>query len=146
MSFPKEKFCAFHSDLSNSLQLLIKSNYILFDLWRRCEAEQNLRFAYVQTFYTHFPEYVDDDVYDKLEFAGKNIFYGLNAYLSINVSCSMEELIEFIDSFLTHQLDEFLNDYEIPEWCDENYESKEHKKEIERQQIVSSRPASQVLL
>ena len=107
------------------------------------EAERTLRELYVQTFQSHFSEYMNEELYSKLEFAGKNILYAINSYATLHPRFMITEIVLFVESFVEYQLNEFLNDYDMPEWSDENYEDIYAKKDEEKRQVcVERKPLS----
>jgi len=123
---------------------MFRSNYIFFEFWRTYEAKQELRDLYVQTFRSHFSEYLDEDLYDRLAFAGNHLLYACSSYVSIHPEYCITEIVTFVESFVECQLGEFLHDFDLPEWSDENYEAIHEKKEEEKKRIcVDRKPLSE---
>ena len=139
MSFPYKQFTIFQKELLQSLRTTFRANYILFEFWRTYEAERMLRELYVETFRSNFSEYLDEEIFSKLEFAGKNILYATNSYIALHPEFCIADLLVFVESFVMSQLNEFLNDYDIPEWSDENYEAIYAKKDEEKRQVCVER-------
>ncbi len=69
--------------------------------------------AYVSKFKDEFAQYMNDDIEAKLWFAGQNIGFAVQTFIDTNPNYTLRKLINFVETFLTIQLDDFGN------WCDE---------------------------
>lgn len=69
--------------------------------------------AYVSKFKEEFSEYMNHDIEEKLWFAGQNIGFAVQTFIDTNPNYTLKKLLNFVDIFLTIQLDDFDN------WCDD---------------------------
>jgi hypothetical protein len=121
MSFPEAQFRQFADILLEDLRNYVLSQYLFL---QSCGLEeQALESLYAESFRAVFSQYENDDILDKLQFAGRNVSYAIYAYTHMQSGYSLQDLLEFVETFVLHQLNNFLKDYELPEWSDENYES-----------------------
>jgi len=67
--------------------------------------------GYVSKFKEIFPEYINSDVEDKLWFAGQNIAFAVQTFITMNPNYTLNKLLKFVDTFVYIQLSEFDN------WC-----------------------------
>ncbi len=67
--------------------------------------------AYVSKFKDEFAQYMNDEIEGRLWFAGQNIAFAVQAYIDTNPNYTLSKLINFVETFLTIQLDDFGN------WC-----------------------------
>jgi len=120
MSFPKARFDSFTKKIHFKIQQCLRAQYVFmqvlgFDL---TEIEE----AYVDSFKSEFPECMNDEILVKLQFAGKSVMYALEAYIAVNQEYNIDYLADFVEEMLVRQLQNFLYDYDLPEWCDERFE------------------------
>ena len=99
---------------------------VMFDVWLFSNAHEEISDMYISQFTHHFREYLNDAIEEQLSFAGKNILYALQAYVSNTTT--LHELLIFTEKIVDIQLENFLYDYDLPEWCDENFEPIEEEK------------------
>ena len=124
MSFPNKLFRKFRKSLHTSITEYLRTNYdVFFKYWLYGEACSQLGEAYTNTFQTYFEEYMSENIGEQLMYAGKNTYYAIVAYEKR--TDSLEDLVEFVQCVIDLQLENFLYDYDIPEWCDENFENME---------------------
>jgi len=96
----------------------------MFDMWIQMEADMAFGYGYQNKFKEHFGNNIDKHTLDQLWFAGKNIIYAINSFITIKSSnYELEELLHFIEEFVSQQFNDFQNDYES-EWYDEDDENK----------------------
>ena len=69
--------------------------------------------AYVSKFKEEFPEYITEDIKNKLWFAGQNIGFAVQTFIDTNPQYTIGTLITFVETFVKIQLDDFIN------WCDD---------------------------
>ena len=127
MSFPTEKFKVFTETLQKNLQTYLQSNVCFFHLIGIEQYE--LETIYIESFRCQFEEYMNEEIVEKLRFAGKNISCALYAYMRLHPNMFVQDLYDFAECLVCSQLENFVLDYEIPEWCDENYEDAYIRKE-----------------
>ena len=98
-----------------------------FDIWLGCDANMEFGYAYQNIFKEHFGDYITEEVKAQLWFAGKNIVYAIKTFIKIQEEYSLEELLDFVDTFVSEQLTDFTNDYECDHWFyndnNDNYEN-----------------------
>lgn len=137
MSFPAKQFRQFTDILLNDLQTYFISDYLFI---KSCGVDSGkLESVYAESFQQVFAEFSEnEEILDKLKFAGKNISYAIYAYTHMSPSFHLDDILEFVDTFVYHQLNNFLKDYEIPEWSDENYESyyREKEQSLQRKKLL----------
>ena len=101
----------------------------LFHIWLNIDADMAFGYAYQNIFKEHFEDYITEEVKAQLWFAGKNIVYAIKAFIKIQEEYSLEELLDFVDTFVSEQLTDFTNDYECTHWFyngdndNDNYEN-----------------------
>jgi len=99
----------------------------LFHIWLNIDADMAFGCAYQNIFKEHFGDYITEEVKAQLWFAGKNIVYAIKTFIKIQDDYSLEELLDFVDTFVSEQLTDFTNDYECTHWFynidDDNYEN-----------------------
>ena len=124
MSFPNKQFRKFRKSLHTSITEHLRTNYdVFFKYWLYGEACSQLGEAYTKHFQTYFEEYMSEDIREQLMYAAKNTYYAMVAYEKRTIS--LDDLLEFVQCVVDLQLENFLYDYDIPEWCDENFENME---------------------
>lgn len=69
--------------------------------------------AYVLKFKDEFAQYMNEEIEAKLWFAGQNIGFAVQTFIDTNQNYTLSNLVNFVETFLTNQLDDFEN------WCDE---------------------------
>ena len=128
MSFPEQRFSKFSRNLLTNVKEHLLQNYLFSHIIGL--EEEALKSMYVDSFQTEFPEYMNDEISDKLKFSGKNLSYALYAYISMNRDIEVNLIINFAKTLIRHQLNNFLFDFDLPEWCDEYFEN-DYEKENE---------------
>ncbi len=89
----------------------------MFDMWLSCEADWEFSHGYVKIFKEHFGSYITNDVESQLSFAGKNILYAIYTFISLKEDeYELEELLDFVENFISNQLEDFDHDYGATEW------------------------------
>lgn len=91
----------------------------MFDMWLSSEADAEFGYRYQDIFKEHFGDYITDEIKAQLWFAGKNIIYAINSFISLkNDDYELDELLEFVEKFVSEQLDldNFNNDYDTTGW------------------------------
>ena len=77
--------------------------------------------GYKDIFNNHFGDYITEDVNTQLWFAGKNIVYAISSFLSLkNNNHQLSELLDFVEGFVSTQLDDFHNAYDTSEWVNDD--------------------------
>ena len=88
-----------------------------FDIWLSSgDATATFGYAYQNKFIEHFGDYINEEVKAQLQFAGKNIIYAINTFIKIQGEHTLNELLHFVRTFLSEQLNDFENDYECSDW------------------------------
>jgi hypothetical protein len=86
-------------------------------------------YGYQDIFKEHFGDYITDEIKGQLWFAGKNIIYAINSFISLkNDDYELDELLEFVEKFVSEQLDDFDNNYDTTEWFNSDNENVEETK------------------
>jgi len=101
------------------------------------EANLEFGYGYQGIFREHFGEHITKEVQSQLWFASKQILYATHAFLSVQGDyCALDILLQFVELFVSEQLDHFANDYDTSAWlkeeedCKEDMESKESKEDM----------------
>ena len=127
----EEKFYLAEKSLIKSCKKSVSDNYNkMFDMWLMCEADMEFGHAYQDIFKKHFGEYITEGISSQLWFAGKNIIYAIKSYISIKKGIyHLEELLDFVETFVTEQIRDFDNDYDTSEWFNDEIDTIEETKE-----------------
>lgn len=127
----EQKFKLVKNSLISYCKDCISENHErMFDMWLRCEADMEFGHGYQNKFKEHFGDYITDEIGAQLWFAGKNIIYAINSFISLkNGYYELNELLEFVEWFVSEQLDGFDNDYDTTEWFNSDNENVEETKE-----------------
>lgn len=107
-------------------RLILGKHNSYFNMWLTVDAEMDIGYTYVRIFREHFRnDYITEDVRNQLYFAGKNIVYSIKAFIYIkNNNYILEELLNLVKKFISEQLDNFENDYDVSTWYNnDNIES-----------------------
>ena len=109
------------------------------DIWLIMEANLEFGYGYQRIFRENFGKYITKEVQSQLWFASKQILYATHAFLSIQGdNCALDTLLQFVELFVSEQLDHFANDYDTSAWlreedseeeCKEDREDKESKED-----------------
>lgn len=127
----EQKFELVRNSLISYCRDCISKNYErMFDIWLSCEADMEFGHGYQDIFTEYFGDYITDKIKEQLWFAGKNIIYAINSFISLkNDDYELDELLEFVEKFVSEQLDDFDNDYDTSEWFNSDNENVEETKE-----------------
>ena len=127
----EQKFELVRNSLISYCRDCISENYErMFDMWLSCEADMEFGHGYQDIFKEHFGDYITDEIKAQLWFAGKNIIYAINSFISLkNDDYELNELLEFVENFVSEQLDDFDNDYDTTEWFNSDNKNVEETKE-----------------
>jgi len=87
----------------------------MFDMWLSCEGDMVFGDGYRNIFKEHFGDYITEEVNRQLWFAGKNIVYAISSCNKVQLN----ELLDFVEDFVSTQLDDFDNAYDTSEWVDD---------------------------
>ena len=91
----------------------------MFDMWLSCEADMVFGYGYQNKFKEHFGEDIPEALNSNLWLAGKNLLYATISFSSITKNNSnLDQILEFVEIFLSEQLDDFDNNYDMSEWWD----------------------------
>ena len=89
----------------------------MFDMWLSCEADMVFGYGYQNKFKEQFGDYITKEIEAQLWFAGKNILYAIYSFISIKENnYELDDLLNFVENFISGQLDNFDNDYDTTEW------------------------------
>jgi hypothetical protein len=127
----QQKFELVRNSLIKHCKDCISENYgRMFDSWLSYDADMEFGYGYQNKFKEHFGNYITDEIEAQLYFAGKNIIYAINSFISLkNNDYHLNELLEFVESFVSEQLDDFDNDYDTTQWFNSDNENVEETKE-----------------
>jgi hypothetical protein len=107
-----QKFEIVKQSLINFVREKISSRYNYnneFHIWSYSAIKE----AYVSEFKEEFSDYMNKNIEAKLWFAGQNIGFAVQTFIDTNPNYTLNKLLNFVDTFLTIQLDDFEN------WCDD---------------------------
>ena len=107
-----QKFKIVKESLINFVRAKISSRYNYnneFHIWSYSAIKE----AYVSEFKEEFSDYMNKNIEAKLWFAGQNIGFAVQTFIDTNPNYTLNKLLNFVDTFLTIQLDDFEN------WCDD---------------------------
>ena len=107
-----QKFEIVKQSLINFVREKISSRYNYnneFHIWSYSAIKE----AYVSKFKEEFSDYMNKDIEAKLWFAGQNIGFAVQTFIDTNPNYTLNKLLNFVDTFLTIQLDDFGN------WCED---------------------------
>jgi hypothetical protein len=108
----EERFDIVKNSLIDFVKERIASRYNYnneFHIWSYSAIKE----AYVSKFKEEFSEYVNSGIESKLWFAGQNIGFAVQTFIDLNPNYTLDNLLEYVETFLTIQLDNF------GDWCDE---------------------------
>ena len=108
----EERFKRVKTSLVNFVKEKITSRYNYnneFHMWSYSAIKE----AYVLKFKDEFAQYMNEEIEAKLWFAGQNIGFAVQTFIDTNQNYTLSNLVNFVETFLTNQLDDFEN------WCDE---------------------------
>jgi len=93
----------------------------MFDMWLNHEADMEFGNGYQNKFKEQFGDHITEEVDSQLWFAGKNIVYAINTFISIkDDDYELDELLDFVEKFVSEQMDDFDNDYDTSDWGTSN--------------------------
>ena len=126
-----QKFELVRTSLITHCKKCISENYErMFDMWLSCEADMEFGHGYQNKFKEHFGDYITDEIQAQLWLAGKNIIYAINSFISLkDDDYELHELLDFVEKFVSEQLDDFDNDYDTTEWFNNETDTNEEAKE-----------------
>jgi len=85
----------------------------MFDMWLSMDADMVFGDNYIHLFKEQYGDYITEEIENRLWFAGKNILYAIESFISIkNNVFIVYELLEFVEKFISNQFVGFYNDYE----------------------------------
>ena len=122
-----QKFQLVRESLIEHCKECISENHDrMFDMWLQMDADMEFGHGYQDKFKEHFGDYITDDVKSQLWFAGKNIIYAINTFISIKSGqYELDDLLDFVEKFISEQLDDFGNDYDTCGWFNDESDKDE---------------------
>lgn len=84
-----------------------------FHIWLKSKADMTLGYAYQNIFNQEFSMYTTPEVNALLWLAGKSVVHAISAFMEYREDPQVEDLLDFIEKFISEQMDDFDN------WCDE---------------------------
>jgi hypothetical protein len=113
-----DRFELAQTALSDSIRNSITNHHNgFFDIWLSSgDAAAEFCYAYQNIFKEYFGDYITEEVNAQLWFAGKNIVYAINTFIKIQEEYTLNPLLDFVETFLSEQLNDFENDYECSHW------------------------------
>jgi hypothetical protein len=119
-----------HSLITHCKECISENFERMFNMWLSCEADMEFGRGYQNKFKEHFGDYITDEIKGQLWFAGKNIIYAINSFISLkDNNYELDELLDFVEKFVSEQLDDFDNDYDTTEWFNNETDNLEETKE-----------------
>ena len=114
-----QKFQLFSESLIKHCKECISENWNkMFDMWLISEADMEFGYGYQKKCKEHFGDYITDEINLLLWFSGKNIIYAINSFISLH-GYTLDKLLEFVEKFVSEQLDDFDNNFDTTEWYNE---------------------------
>jgi hypothetical protein len=83
----------------------------MFDMWLTHEADMVFGNAYRRIFSEYFAQCINSNINTELWIAGKNCVFAITALLSYKRDATINDVLTFIEIFLTEQLNDLTN------WC-----------------------------
>jgi hypothetical protein len=108
----QQKFLRVKTSLINSVKETIIDRYNYnneFFMW----SYSSIKDDYIRQFKNEFSQYMNQNIEQRLWFAGYNISFAVQTFIDINPNYTLSKLLNFVETFITKQLDDFDN------WCDE---------------------------
>jgi hypothetical protein len=121
-SIYSQKFELVEKNLILECKSLILTNYLeMFDMWVLHEADMEFGYTYQRIFKSQFQDYITEEKNNKLWLSAKNLIYAIYSFIDIKKGkYILEDLLEFVEIFITKQLDGFDSDYETSTWFSED--------------------------
>ena len=92
----------------------VSENWLqMFDMWLSCEADMVFYHIYISAIKEEFAKYVTPEIETLLWISGKNIVYAISTYMGIKKDATLYEFLQFVEEFVSKQLDDFDN------WCED---------------------------
>ena len=108
------KLSKFKEDITTHCKEIVTQNHdLMFQMWLKMEADIEFGHGYQHIFADNFGGHADINLTNHLWFAGKNVIYAITAFISMKKRYLLEELLEFVEKFISVQVDEFYNDYDF---------------------------------
>ena len=112
-----DKLSKFKSSLITHCKEIITENHnLMFEMWLKMDADTEFGHGYQHIFVDCFWFGENTDIQNQLWFAAKNIIYAITAFISMKKGYLLEELLEFVEKFISAQLDELYNDYNFDDY------------------------------
>jgi hypothetical protein len=113
----ERKFALFRQSLISYCKEVVSEKYNeMFDMWLQLDAGMDIGHEYIDKFKEHFGDDIRNEIKTQLFFAGKNISYAISSFIYIKDDhYNLHELLDFVESFVSGQLEGFDNDYDRPE-------------------------------
>jgi hypothetical protein len=83
------------------------TNY--FDMWLSCDASCELPNIYEREFKNEFGDLVDENTSLYTQSCGSNLYYHLDTITTIQRNLNLDELLEYVETFIKAQIDDFSN-------------------------------------
>jgi hypothetical protein len=119
----ERNFALFSESLISYCKELVSEKYNemfsngMFDMWLNIDAGMDIGHIYIDKFKEHFGDNIRKEIQTQLFFAGKNISYAISSFIYIkNHEYKLGELLDFVETFVSEQVDGFDNDYDRPEY------------------------------
>jgi len=108
----------FKTSVINHCKEIITDNHnLMFNMWLKMDADAEFGHGYQHLFADYFEGLADINLTNHLWFAGKNVIYAIIAFISMkNDKYELEELLQFVEKFVSAQLDELYNDYNFDDY------------------------------
>ena len=116
--------------LKHCKQCISENHGTMFYMWLSMEADMEFGHGYQDICKEHFGDYITEQIKAQLWLAGKNIIYAINSFISLKEGdYELHDLLNFVEKFVTEQLDDFDNDYDTSEWFNDETDGTEETKE-----------------
>ena len=100
--------------ITHCKEIITENHNLMFEMWLKMEADMEFGHGYQHLFEDHFGGHAYNQ--NQLWFAAKNIIYAITAFISIKKVYKLEELLEFVEKFVSAQVDGVYNDYDFDDY------------------------------
>ncbi len=85
----------------------------MFDMWLTSDADMEFGYGYQNKFKEQFSQYMNSEIESLLWFAGHNIVFAIQGFVSYKKNAKLNDVVIFVEHFVSAQLDNFNN------WCED---------------------------
>lgn len=93
-----------------------------FDMWLIHAADMEFGHCYQNKFKEHFGDDITPEIATQLWFDGKHVVYAIKAFMFMKKECELNDLLEYVEKFISEQLDDFDNNYDTTVWNSNSFD------------------------